>query len=107
MPSGVKSYIVNYRSADGRYRRITLGQHGRLTPDEARKIARKRLGEVADGRDPAAERTAQRTETRTQFSAVAEEFIAKHVSKARSARETARVIRTYLLPPLGRTGADR
>lgn len=102
MPSGIKSYIVNYRARDGRYRRMTLGQHGRLTPDEARRIARKHLGEVADGRDPAAERLAQRNETRTQFSAVAEEFIVKHVRKARSTRETERVIRTYLLPPFGR-----
>ncbi|HEY1960999.1 MAG TPA: Arm DNA-binding domain-containing protein, partial [Rhizomicrobium sp.] len=35
LPSGTKSYIVNYRAADGRYRRVTLGQHGKLTPDEA------------------------------------------------------------------------
>jgi len=51
---------------------------------------------------PAAERTAQRTEIRSRFSSVAGEFMPKPVNKTHSARETARVIRTYLLPSLGR-----
>jgi hypothetical protein len=35
---------------------MTLGLHGKLTPDEARKKAAKLLAAVADGSDPAAER---------------------------------------------------
>ena len=39
-PSGIKSYIFNYRTAEGRDRRLTLGQHGALTCEQARASRR-------------------------------------------------------------------
>jgi integrase len=56
--SGKKSYLVQYKlgGRGGRTRRMTLGLHGKLTPDEARRKAAKLLAAVADGSDPAAER---------------------------------------------------
>src|SRR5436309_2258718 len=74
LPSGTKSYVVNYRATDGRYRRITLGQHGRLTPDQARKLAKKHLGEIAGGNDPAESRRA--ASMQASFAALCEDFIA-------------------------------
>jgi len=55
MPSGRKSYLVQYR-AGGRSRRRTIGQHGALTAEQARTEAKKLLGEVARGGNPAEER---------------------------------------------------
>jgi Arm DNA-binding domain len=49
--SGKKVYYAQYRM-NGRSRRITLGDHGRLTPDEARSQAKKLLGLVETGADP-------------------------------------------------------
>jgi Arm DNA-binding domain/Phage integrase, N-terminal SAM-like domain len=50
-----------YRTADGRLRRHTIGRHGSpWTPDTARNEARRLLGEVAGGEDPAGEKTAKR-----------------------------------------------
>jgi hypothetical protein len=40
-----KCYIAQYRK-DGRSRRTRIGEHGRLTPEQARKEARKVLGLV-------------------------------------------------------------
>src|SRR3546814_5229415 len=45
-------------------RRITIGRYGALTPEEARRQARKILGGAATGADPAAELKAKRKEMR-------------------------------------------
>src|SRR5262249_1625935 len=61
--TGVKSYVVKYRAGSGRgapTRRVTLGKVGTLTPEEARTLARKTLGAVAHGSDPAALKAAER-----------------------------------------------
>lgn len=48
------AYIVVYRTADGRQRKVTIGRHGApWTPDTARDEALRILGEVAKGDDPA------------------------------------------------------
>jgi integrase len=45
------SYILKYRVA-GRQRFVTLGKHGAITPEQARRKAQRLLGEVASGADP-------------------------------------------------------
>ncbi len=54
-PSGRKVYLVQYRlgGRKGRTRRVTIGVHGRITPDQARVEAKRLLGIVASGGDPA------------------------------------------------------
>jgi integrase len=61
-PSGRKSYVVQYKigGRGGRTRRISLGLHGKLTVDEARKKAARLLAAVADGGDPAMDRAEAR-----------------------------------------------
>jgi integrase len=55
------SYVLIYRTGDGRQRWHTIGRHGApWTPDAARDEARRLLGEVARGSDPAAEKSAKR-----------------------------------------------
>ena len=56
MPSGVGSYIIKYRNAEGRQRKMTVGRVGTLTPEEARQLAREKLAEASKGADPSAER---------------------------------------------------
>jgi hypothetical protein len=52
---GRKSFILEKR-IHGRMRRFTLGPYGPLTVDEARKLAQREIGAIAQGQDPAQER---------------------------------------------------
>ena len=62
-PKGIPSFFIQYRNAAGTSRRYTLGRLGSLTPDKARGLAKKKLMMVAEGGDPAAERTKYRNDT--------------------------------------------
>src|SRR5882757_9992479 len=62
-PSGAKSFVVVYRAGAGRkapVRKVTLGSIGKLTPDNARILAQKTMGDVAHGKDPARDRAGVR-----------------------------------------------
>jgi integrase len=51
---GALAYVVKYRTVDGRQRWATIGRHGApWTPEMARDEARRILGDVAKGGDPA------------------------------------------------------
>ena len=64
-PSGVRSYLVNYRAEGGgrraANRRLVIGRHGRVSAEQARRIAHETLGKVAAGEDPAEGRTRSRS----------------------------------------------
>lgn len=59
-PTGTKTFIIQYRNAEGRTRRCVIGQYGVLTVEQARAIAKKKLASVIDGADPSVERLAVR-----------------------------------------------
>ena len=61
-PSGAASFLIQYKTPQGATRRLVIGRVGTLTPDQARELARQRLGEVAEGRDPSKERHEERKE---------------------------------------------
>jgi len=56
---GSKSYIAQAK-VNGKDRRTTLGRHGTITPEQARKKAKAALGSMAEGTDLAAEKRHQR-----------------------------------------------
>lgn len=59
-PSGRKVYYADYRNRDGARKRMTIGAHGKITCEEARKLAMATLGEVVRGEDPATDRATRR-----------------------------------------------
>ena len=59
--SGSGAFLIQYRNAERRTRRLVVGKVGTLTPEEARAIARGKLAEVAQGGDPSETRHAART----------------------------------------------
>jgi integrase len=59
-PSGVKTFLIQYRTRRGGTRRYSIGQYGRVTVEEARREAKIKLADVARGEDPSeARRTAR------------------------------------------------
>jgi len=71
---GKRSYIVQYR-AGGHQRRETLGDVRKLDLDQARRAAKRRLGAVALGHDPAAEKAEARDRARHTLGAVLPRFL--------------------------------
>ena len=59
-PSGAKSFIIQYRNANGRSRRYTVGRYGVLTAEEGRRQAKIALADVVKGADPAETRRLER-----------------------------------------------
>jgi hypothetical protein len=100
-PTGKKSYVAQFRK-DGRTRRVSIGDHGRLTPEEARSQAKTILGQVEQGVDPAAERRKARAVP--TFSEVAGEFMRLHVKAKRKGRTHAdydALLKGRILPAIG------
>jgi integrase len=59
-PGGLKSFVIQFRNRQSVSRRLTVGQYGRLTPDEARREARRLLSDVERGFDPVERRVQER-----------------------------------------------
>jgi integrase len=55
MPSGLKSFVIQYRTPEGRPRRVVIGRYGLMTVEEARTLAHEQLVAVSKGVDPVAE----------------------------------------------------
>lgn len=53
--SGAKTFIIQYRNVEERSRRVKIGRYGIFTVEQARDLAKIKLGEVAAGGDPAEE----------------------------------------------------
>lgn len=100
-PSGRKTYVAQYRQ-NGRSRRVRLGEHGRLSPDQARRQAKILLGDVEKGIDPIeARRAGRRVLT---FREIADDFMKVHIRakrKPRTAGEFERLLNRTILPALG------
>ena len=102
MPSGRKSFVVQYR-AGRRPRRRSLGPSTVLTCDQARTRAITNIAAVKNGEDPAADRAAKRNAA--TVSDLADRFDKEHIAvrlKASTAKEYRGNLRRFILPALGR-----
>ncbi len=112
---GTRTFIAQWTDpATRRKVREPLGVWGNLTIDQAREAARARLGAVAKGIDPKAERLRrraeaerERAETTLTFEALIEQWKALHLAhrRPRYAAEAERAIRCGLAGLLKRSAA--
>ena len=99
--SGRRYYVVKYRIGS-RQRWETLGQHGALTAEQARRLASKVLGQVREGIDPAAVRRARRDGAR--LAQLAERYLRDHAElkkRPSSVVSDRQLLRLRILPRLG------
>jgi integrase len=104
LQSGIVTYGYRYREkATRRQRWIGLGLHGAITPEEARRLAKQRAGEVAAGRDPAAENQLARAAAANTVNGVLDTFLDRYVRKVglRSARTIERTFDRCVRPYIG------
>jgi integrase len=102
-PSGVRSYIIQYRSrTTGVSRRLTIGQHGPLlTFDQAKKQARAVLADAMRGEDPVEARSAARRAP--SVADLAADYLERHAipkKRPKSARDDRAMLRNIILPKL-------
>ena len=97
------TYMLKYH-VGGRARWHTIGRHGPpWTPDTARKEARRLLGLVAGGGDPAGVKAA--VKAAPTLADLAARFLAEHAEakrKASTTKEYRRLIENLILPALGK-----
>jgi len=109
--TGGMSYAVEYKAGRGRgapTRRVTIGPVGKMTPDEARAAARRVLGSVAHGGDPAAEKASERRAL--PLGEVIDAFLREHVEAKRKASTAAWMrdaLERIVKPALGSMKPDR
>ena len=107
-PSGAKSWALRFRAA-GKSVKLTLGPYPALDLANARRRAQEALGEVAGGKNPAAEKKAARearkaeNSTAERVETVAAAFIEKYVKRKVGdswAREAQRLLAKEIVPKL-------
>lgn len=93
MPSGFKSWVVEYRPGDGgravAKKRMTLGPTNKVTAEQARRRARDILAAVHLGSDPAGERAKNRERLRIK------EFAERYLSEEAEVRLKPRTVENY------------
>jgi len=100
---GARQYVAQYRTQDGRSRRITLGRVDTLSLDEARRKARTDLAKAQTGSDPQAEKAEARRQAGITLGSVTATYLAKAKErlKPRSYQEVERHLMKAWAPLAG------
>lgn len=96
------SYIVMYRNAYGKQKKLTIAKTTQITPTQAREEARKILASVVQGNDPQTEKTEKRKEI--TVAGLAQMFLAdrKPRVKLNTYRRYEQSIFYQIVPALGK-----
>ena len=104
-PTGAKTFFYQWRDGPGRssrVKRVTIGRYGKVTVHLAREQARQHAAAVAQGGDPAADRTEMRREP--NIGDLCRRYLDEHVerhNKPSTQKEMRRLVEKRILPELG------
>ena len=99
--NGKATYVIRWKEL-GNFKKMTLGDAKVMSLEDARRFARQRLGEVAGGEDPLAEREARRNNP--SLKELGEETIDHLRSLGRSATyisDSQRLLDKWIIPAIG------
>lgn len=104
-PKGCKTYVVQYRSRARRCQsqRLTIGRHGVVTTEEARRAARQFLAKAAMGENPAEDRRSLRRSPTLEDAL--NTFLVEHADAKLSpstAKEYRTIVRLHITPLIGK-----
>ena len=97
---GTKTFSVKCRNASGKEQRVKLGRYPEISLADARKLALETKVQIAKGESLPAVIVVRQAPVIT-LTALAEEFLRRHASKNRTAKETERLLRREILKTLG------
>jgi integrase len=101
LPSGRRTYCVQYRNTQRIQKMLKLGTHGQITTEEARILAKKYLSGVVHGHDPVESKKENRD--LPTMNDLASDYLLHHGEKKRpkSLKEDQRYLTSIILPALG------
>ena len=102
--SGTKMYVVQSR-AEGKSVRVTVGRHGVISADEARRRAARILNRIKAGEDPVAEPLPARLAGGATVADLAARYMEEHVAvrcKGSTAEGMRKLVDKHILPAFGR-----
>ena len=100
-PSGKKSFVLSYRSK-GKKHLFTVGQYGKVTLEQARDIAKKRFGEIADDKNPLLTRKASKKKHEWTVKRAFNDFLNKYAKERNKHwKESQRIFEKDVLPSYG------
>ena len=105
-PNGTKVYVVQTR-AGGKSKRIAIGRHGVISPDQARRKAAQMIARIKAGEDPDPEAT--KRPSGPTVAELAERYLIEHVEvrcKPRTVEASRWLVKKFVLPDLGDMAID-
>ncbi len=107
-PSGSKYYVVQTRAGGRAAKRVTVGRHGVVTAEEARRRAALIIARIKAGEEPVPEPMSARLAGGPTVAELARAYLEEHVAvrcKPKTAEMYGQAVRKHILPALGKMPA--
>ena len=107
-PTGRKVYVVQTRAGGEAAKRVTIGRHGVITAEEARRRAALVISRIKAGKDPVAEPLAVKLAEGPTVGQLAERYLEEHVAvrcKPKTEATYRLIVAKHILPRLGKRPA--